>query len=154
MGINIAKLQVTSPDFSFDERMPEIHAYEQGNRAPELVVGGVPTDAVELALICHDPDAPLPQGFTHWLLYGIPAASTVRIAGGDSSGFSAGVNGFGERGYGGPRPPPGHGMHHYYFWVYALDIHVEGTPSREEFLKRYASHILEQNRLVGRYQTA
>lgn len=30
-----------------------------------------------------------------------------------------------EPGYKGPAPPPGHGTHHYYFWVYALDQDLE-----------------------------
>ena len=47
---------------------------------------------------------------------------------------------------------PGHGEHHYYFWVYALDTTVEGTPTREEFLQKYAGNIIEQNRIVGIYE--
>jgi len=54
--------------------------------------------------------------------------------------------------YYGPQPPAGHGEHHYYFWVYALDTKVEGTPNREEFLQKYAGNIIEQNRIVGIYQ--
>jgi phosphatidylethanolamine-binding protein (PEBP) family uncharacterized protein len=56
------------------------------------------------------------------------------------------------RQYYGPQPPPGHGDHHYYFWVYALDTNVEGTPTREEFLQKYAGNIIEQNRIVGIYR--
>jgi hypothetical protein len=69
-----------------------------------------------------------------------------------SAAFHAGPNDFGEVGYGGPQPPQGHGPHHYYFWVYALDRRVDGTPSRQEFLETYGHNILEQNRVVGVYQ--
>ncbi|MFX0543136.1 hypothetical protein ACEWPM_015570 [Roseovarius sp. S4756] len=54
--------------------------------------------------------------------------------------------------YYGPQPPEGHGKHHYYFWVYALNTTVEGTPTREEFLDKYADNIIEQNRIVGLYE--
>jgi Raf kinase inhibitor-like YbhB/YbcL family protein len=114
----------------------------------EIRIRGVPNGTVELALICHVPDAPLPFGFAHWLLYGIPPETVVL---GENAGndFSPGPNDFGEPGYGGPRTPPGHGPHHYYFWGYVLDTKVDGTSSRTEFLQRYSDHMLEQNRIVG-----
>ncbi|TGV86592.1 YbhB/YbcL family Raf kinase inhibitor-like protein, partial [Mesorhizobium sp. M2D.F.Ca.ET.145.01.1.1] len=33
-----------------------------------------------------------------------------------------------------------------------LDTHVEGSPTREEFLQKYAGNIIEQNRIVGIYE--
>jgi hypothetical protein len=74
------------------------------------------------------------------------------IAEGDAEAFRAGRNDFGNPGYGGPQPPGGHGPHHYYFWVYALDTQVDGTPGRNQFLEQYGTNIIEQNRLVGIYE--
>jgi hypothetical protein len=68
------------------------------------------------------------------------------------STYRPGPNGAGTLGYVGPQPPAGHGPHHYYFWVYALDTKVDGTPTREEFLSTYGPHIVEQNRLVGSFE--
>ena len=151
MGLNIKDLAVSTPAFETGGRMADRHANDRGNDQPELRISGVPEDAVELAVICHDPDAPLPFGFTHWLLYGVPPdTTTIAENGGDA--YRSGPNDFGDVGYGGPQPPTGHGVHHYYFWVYALDTRVEGTPGREEFLRRYADHIVEQNRVVGVYE--
>ena len=48
-------------------------------------------------------------------------------------------------------PPGGHGTHHYYFWVFALDRAVEGAPSRREFIDTYGDAIIEQNRVIGTY---
>ena len=151
MGLNIRDLSISSPAFESGGRMEDRFANDKGNDQPELHIDGVPEDTRELAIICHDPDAPLPFGFTHWLLYGIPPDTTV-IAENGAESFRTGNNGFGKPGYGGPQPPRGHGPHHYYFWVYALDVRVEGAPSRNEFLGRYGDHILEQNRLVGVYE--
>jgi hypothetical protein len=150
MGLTIRDLAVSSPTFANGGRIPDRCAFDKGNEPPEIRVTGVPDDAVELALVCHDPDAPLARGFTHWLLYGISPETAV-IDEATAAAFRAGVNDFGTPGYGGPQPPAGHGDHHYYFWVYALDTRVEGTPGREAFLARYADHIVEQNRLVGLY---
>lgn len=147
MPLNIADLRIGSPDFEPRTRLADEFTADGGNVTPRLEITGVPAEAVELALIVHDPDAPLPLGFTHWLVYGLPANDgTVGVHG---ENVRVGANSAGKAEYMGPRPPAGHGEHHYFFTVYALDHHVEGTPSREEFLEGYAHAILEQNRVVG-----
>lgn len=151
MAVNIQDLKISSRDFPANGPMDDRHANDRENQSPTLVIEGVPEGTVELAIICHDPDAPLPQGFTHWLLYGVPA--DVGEIGPDADDrYRPGTSNFGQVGYGGPQPPAGHGEHHYYFWVYALSRPVDGTPSREEFLNQYADAILEQNRVKGVYQ--
>lgn len=151
MALNIKDLTIMSPDIGVDGRLADRHAKDGENQPPTLRISGVPDGTAELAVICHDPDAPLPRGFTHWTLYGIPADTTELGAGADAT-FRPGPNDFGGQGYGGPKPPSGHGVHHYYFWVYALSRTVDGAPSRPEFLDRYADAIIEQNRVVGTYE--
>jgi Raf kinase inhibitor-like YbhB/YbcL family protein len=151
MGLNIKDLRISSPAFQNGGRLEDKCAMEKGNASPPLRISGVPKGAVELALICHDPDAPLPRGYTHWTLYGIPAEATELGSDADEK-FSPGPNSNGNYCYDGPQPPHGHGPHHYYFWLYALDKPVTGTPTRAEFLDQYGEHIIEQNRLVGVYE--
>lgn len=142
------KLKITSTSFPNLSRIPNKYTADGGNVEPGLVVGGVPAGTVELAIIAHDPDAPLPHGFTHWTLYGLPPETTeVRTHLG-----RVGPRSFGA-GYSGPQPPPGHGTHHYYFWVYALSRKVEGEPTREEFLAMHENSILEQARIVATYSS-
>jgi Raf kinase inhibitor-like YbhB/YbcL family protein len=150
VGLNIKDLAIASPDVEQLGRLDDRFTYDKGNEPVRLTISGVPEGTAELTVICHDPDAPLPHGFTHWLLYGIPADTTDLGADADQA-YRAGTNDFGDTGYGGPLPPGGHGDHHYYFWVYALSRPVEGTPSRLEFLERYGDAIIEQNRLVATY---
>ncbi|GAA3895433.1 hypothetical protein GCM10022381_41190 [Leifsonia kafniensis] len=116
---------------------------------PALDISGAPEGTVEFALILNDPDAPLPHGFTHWVVYGIPADATSLDL--EAPGVRMGPNGLGEAGWSGPQPPFGHGQHHYYFSLYALGAAVEGTPAREEFLATYADSIIEQARYVGHF---
>jgi Raf kinase inhibitor-like YbhB/YbcL family protein len=139
--------ELTSPDISGGERIGEEFAGQEGARTPRMVVSGVPDGAVELALICHDPDAPMPHGFTHWTLYGLDAVDGEIGA----SAGRAGPNDDGGSGYVGPFPPHGHGDHHYFFWVYALSRAVDGEPTRDEFLDRYDDAVVGQARLVGTY---
>lgn len=145
---SIGALTVTSPDLSPEAPVPEVFTGYREDRVPRIRVSGVPAGAVELALVCHDPDAPLARGFTHWTVYGIPPEDGVEVGPDASDRFRVGPNGLGQHAWTGPRPPAGHGLHHYFFWVYALTRPVEGAPSREEFLARYADDILEQGRLV------
>ena len=151
MGLNIQDLAISSREFIDRGPLEDRHANDLENEAPGLLIDGVPDEAVELAIICHDPDAPLPDGFTHWTLYGIPADVTELSPDADAD-YRPGPNDFGGTGYGGPQPPEGHGPHNYYFWVYALSSKVEGAPSRREFLDKYADAIVEQNRTVGVYE--
>lgn len=153
MGLNIEDLAITSPAFGPDERIPDVHTTNGADVSPPLEWSGVPEGTRQLALICHDPDAPLPHGFTHWVVYGIPADVTEIPEGGGGK-FTEGANDFGNQGYGGPAPPPGHGVHHYYFWLYALDTELDQGPglSRAELLDAIEDHVIEQNRIVGTYE--
>ena len=147
MPLNIADLAVSSPDIEAHGPIDPRHSADGDNLAPRLHVTGVPDGAAELAIVLHDPDAPLPHGFTHWTVYGVPAVEGEV----DLSAARVGPNGIGQQAYSGPQPPAGHGVHHYYTWVYALDTRVDGEPSREDFLARYGDHVLEQNRLVATF---
>lgn len=147
--VQVADLAISSRSFQRDQPIPREHAPAGMNAKPILEIGGVPDGTVELAVICHDPDAPMPHGFTHWTLYGLPA-NTHEV--GQQEVGREGPNSLGETGYTGPNPPPGHGLHRYYFWVYALDTAVNGTPTREEFLNSYGTNVVEQNRVVGTYE--
>jgi phosphatidylethanolamine-binding protein (PEBP) family uncharacterized protein len=51
-------------------------------------------------------------------------------------------------------PPPGHGPHHYYFWLYALgsDVALEPGIDRRQLLQYIEDHVVEQARIVGTYE--
>jgi Raf kinase inhibitor-like YbhB/YbcL family protein len=149
--LNIADLKLKSPAFKHHERIPDQHTTEGDDVSPPLERSGVPGDTKAFAIIVHDPDAPLVDGFTHWVAYGIPGDATgVPEGGGDTV---AGINSFGNSGYNGPAPPPDHGGHHYYFWVYALDEDLDLEPGldRRALTDRIEDHVIEQARLVGTY---
>ena len=150
----IADLEVTSPDLPADGRFPDRFTAYHDDLTPRIVVRGAPEGTVELALICHDPDAPRAHGFTHWAVYGVPPQDPVEVGPDTVTAFRVGPNGRGEPRWMGPRPPAGHGTHRYYFWAYALSRPVEGAPSREEFLALHGDDIIEQNRMVVVYDRA
>jgi hypothetical protein len=154
MPLNLGDLRIKSSAFASLGRIPRRNAGDGDDLSPQLEWAGAPSGTREFALVCHDPDAPLIHGFTHWVLYGIPSTTTRLPEGQKPSAFIAGVNSAGKTGYTGPYPPNGHGPHHYYFWVYALDgaLGLKAGLSMEQLLNAIDGHVLEQARTVGLYE--
>lgn len=156
MGFALSDMQVTTPAFEPHGAIPARHSGEGDDLSPALCWTGAPAGTKAYAVICHDPDAPLvtpgTYGFVHWVLYDLPG-SIDGLDEGTSAG-TAGVNDFGNSGYGGPMPPEGHGLHHYYFWVLALDRSLDLAPGLTmwQFLEQAEPHILGMNRLIGTYK--
>jgi Raf kinase inhibitor-like YbhB/YbcL family protein len=150
--LNVADLKISSPAFSGHKRIPESHTGDGEDVSPALDWSGVPEGTKSFAIVVHDPDAPLVEGFTHWVAYGIPGDATGVPEGADE--VVHGTNSFGNTGYNGPAPPPGHGPHHYYFWVYALDSEPDLEPGldRRALLERIEDHVIEQARVIGTYE--
>ena len=69
----------------------------------------------------HDPDAPMPGGFYHWVVYNIPAGTHALVGDAKLSPAQLGSTSAGKPGYYGPCPPPGP-AHHYTITLYALDL--------------------------------
>lgn len=154
MSLKLGNLRVASTAFKPSGRIPKNYAGDGDNLSPPLEWSGVPRTTRQFALVCHDPDAPLPLGFTHWVVYGIPESVTRLAEGQKPEAFIPGVNDARRQGYTGPYPPTGHGVHHYYFWVYALGEAMTLKPdlNRSQLLEAISGHIIEQARLVGIYE--
>jgi len=153
MPLKMGQMRLRSRAFDAHGLIPTRHSAYADNIAPALEWLDAPKAAKSFALICHDPDAPLPRGYTHWVLYNIAAGTDSLPEGGDGP-FTSGMNSAGKPGYSGPMPPPAHGPHHYYFWLYALDTDVKLKPGldREACLAAIEDHVIEQSRLVGLYE--
>ncbi len=155
MKMHLGTLSIRSSAFTHGGRIPVRHTADGEGVSPPLVWSGAPQGTRELALICHDPDAPMTHGFTHWVLYGIPSGTTeLAEAGGQA--FTDGVNETGSPGWMPPSPPPGHGDHFYYFHLFALDarLGLDAGMSRSMLLDQIDDHVIEQARVVGLYSRA
>src|SRR5437763_10139922 len=127
--LNVADLRLRSPGFQGHKSIPQRHAGDGEDVAPALEWSGVPEGTKAFAIVVHDPDAPLIDGFTHWVVYGIPAEVRSLPEGGGTE-YVQGSNGMGKPGWMPAAPPPGHGTHHYFFHLYA----VGGSPDLPEGL--------------------
>jgi hypothetical protein len=111
----------------------------------------VPDGTSALALIVDDPDAP-GGTFTHWLAWGIDPGSD-----GLGEGEAAPVEGrndFGQTGYRGPCPPPGHGPHRYFFRLHALaeELELQPAATRDEVESALSARSQAMAELMGTYE--
>ncbi len=156
MGFALSDMQLTSSAFGIGDAIPSKHTGEGVDMSPALEWSNVPDGINSFAIICHDPDAPLvtpgQYGYVHWVLYNIPG--DVRSLEEGLEIGTKGVNDFGNVGYGGPMPPNGHGVHHYFFWLLALKNtpQLESGLSMWNLLERIEQNVVAMNRLVGTYQ--
>jgi Raf kinase inhibitor-like YbhB/YbcL family protein len=145
-------IQVTSTAFEHGAAMPKKYTGEGEDVSPPLAWDGVPDETKELVLICDDPDA-LKRRWVHWVAYGIPAHWTY-LPEDAKQGFLQGRNSWPKKGYGGPMPPKGHGVHRYHFTLFALDTELGLEPGRgrDELLSAMSGHILAEGELIGTYE--
>ena len=151
-----AAFAVSSPAFTNGGNIPAKFTCDAGQTSPSpaLTWSDPPAGTKSFVLIMDDPDVPMPNGFTHWVLADIPA-STKGLPEGVQVG-SVGVSansGFRRPGYGGPCPPTG--AHHYHFKLSALDVDSIGVAqgaSRADVEKAMAGHVLATTETVGLYQ--
>lgn len=159
MGFALSDIQLTSTAFKQGGSIPAKHSHEGADISPALAWSNAPDGTQAFAVICHDPDAPLVSpagtyGYVHWVLYNIPG-STTNLAEGNRE-FTHGTSDFGTQAYGGPMPPNGHGQHHYYFWILALNKQTDLPAGLTlwQLLEHIEPHLIGMNRLVGIYQRA
>ena len=121
---------LTSTDITDGGVLPDAQVQAKGNTSPHLKWSGAPEGTKSFAITCYDPDAPTGSGFWHWTVANIPAEVSEIPAGGPlPSGAVEGRTDFGESGFGGAAPPPGHGPHRYIFTVFAVDTdRLDVTP--------------------------
>ena len=162
-GEDPVKMSLTSSVFREGERIPKEYTGEGVDKSPPLAWSGALEGAKSFALICDDPDAPSEGPWVHWVIYNIPAKTASLPAGvppepqlKDPKGAMQGKNSWpsGQTiGYRGPLPPPGHGVHHYHFVLYALDEMIDAKPGIEKkvLLKAVAGHVVGKAELIGTY---
>jgi Raf kinase inhibitor-like YbhB/YbcL family protein len=126
------------------------------NISPSLAWSGAPAAARSFALTVFDPDAH-GTGWWHWVVFDIPASATALPKGAGSGGATMptgtiqGTNDFGDSAYGGACPPPGSGLHHYEFTLWALDtptIPFDATVTGGKIGPWLQSHAIAKAQLI------
>jgi Raf kinase inhibitor-like YbhB/YbcL family protein len=157
-------LQITSSAFMEGHPIPKKYSGEGADISPPLSWSGVPQNTKELVLICDDPDAPTNEPWVHWVIYKIPVTTTrlpesvprrarLKTPPGALQGKNSWPDGD-NVGYRGPLPPPSHGVHHYYFKLYAVEAHMVAEPAlgKTAILSEIEGHVLAEAMLMGTYE--
>ena len=153
---------VTSDAFTDGGPLPRRYAKEGDNVSPPLRFANLPPGTREVVVLCEDPDAPMPHPYLHWLAYRIEPGTT-ELPEGITQGAEVAEpmpharqakNANGHLGYDGPAPPPGHGVHHYHFQVFALDQtpNLTSDADLKALETAMAGHVLASGELVATYQ--
>ncbi len=157
------RVPIESTSFRPAHRIPDTFSAYGDGRSPELHWAGVPPNTESLVLLVEDPDAPQATPWVHWVLYNLPAtvdrvpeavATKSRLD--ELGGAMQGRSSAGEIGYYGPRPPKGHGTHHYHFELFALDSRLDLQPGadRDGVVRAMRGHVLACGELVGTYEAS
>jgi len=155
LGTANASVRVESPAFGYGGRIPPAYTCSASDISPPIIIENVPQNAVSIALIMFDPDAPR-KVFYHWLLYSVKPRPRIEIGAAVPKSTVTdvglqGVNDFGSIGYGGPCPPPGE-QHRYVILVLALDIDIDRPGlSAKELLNIVRGHVLAYGYTYGVY---
>jgi Raf kinase inhibitor-like YbhB/YbcL family protein len=149
----VPEISVQSVAFEAGGALPISCTVDGVGAPPAIRFAGPPSDAKSIVVICEDPDAPRDEPFVHWLVYGIPG-NARSVDAQTQHDYVVGKNSKAELGYTPAAPPPGHGVHHYHFQVFALDIRLElaAGAEREALLKAMAGHVLSWGEIVGTYE--
>lgn len=156
-------MKLRCPAFEDGARIPERHTADGADVSPHLTWSDLPEGTEELALVVDDPDAPRPEPWVHWVVYGIDPTCDELPEGIRRTPrpevpveVVQGTNSFGDDavGYRGPAPPPGHGLHHYRFILYALSEPLGLSPgaTKADLLEAMEGRVLGTAVLTGLYE--
>lgn len=127
------------------------------DNSPEFTINNLSSRAVTLLLILEDLSHPI-KGFTHWIIWDIPAANKIPKAippGKTIPSLSGAVQGigYGFHRYAGPKPPRGT-SHQYCFSIYSLDcrLNLKASTTKRNVLRRADGHILQRGCLYGYFE--
>jgi hypothetical protein len=162
----VPSFTLESDDISHDETLPQPHVSGMmgaggEDASPHLRWSEAPEGTQSYAVTVYDPDAPTASGFWHWAAFNIPADVTELPRNASKDGLPGDAvqlrNDAGQPGYVGAAPPPGHGPHHYWVVVHAvdvpsLDVPEEGTPAYLGF--NLFSHTLGRATLVPVFEVS
>jgi Raf kinase inhibitor-like YbhB/YbcL family protein len=128
------------------------------NISPQVSINDAPANAKSLAIAFID-HHPVARNWVHWLVVNIPPGTASIHEGASLTAMPAGavelVNTYGRKGYGGPQPPRGTGVHQYELNVYALSDTLK-TGDREysekEFLDLVKNKVLAKASISGGFE--
>lgn len=130
--------------------------------SPKISWTGAPPETAAYTVLFHDPDPVLQRKATddvmHWMIFDIPGTATglsENVAkGAELPDGSKQLAGFAGNGYMGPCAPPGHGIHHYTFEIWALSekLGLPATATRQQVMAAMDGKVLTKGVYAGMFE--
>ncbi len=161
LGGHFETLDLTSPAFAHEARLPPRFTADGEGVSPPLVWSEPPVGTERMVLIVEDADAPTPQPLVHAIIWGLEAdagrlaeGAIVADDAGDAAGRDVGRNSYLREGWLPPDPPSGHGEHRYAFQLFAIGAgagDAGATPGRSAVIEAITGHVVAAGLLIGTY---
>jgi Raf kinase inhibitor-like YbhB/YbcL family protein len=159
LGAGVPTIELMSPAFANEGRLPPRFTADGEGVSPPLVWGAPPQGTAAMALLVEDADAPAAQPLVHAVVWGLPADAGrleegAIVADGAGGTVDVGRNSFRREGWLPPDPPTGHGSHRYAFQLFALGPGAGepgADPGRAALLDAIRGHVIAAGLLVGTY---
>jgi Raf kinase inhibitor-like YbhB/YbcL family protein len=149
-------MELFSAGFQMEGPIPTRFTCEGENISPEFSWSDVPLGTGSFVLKFQDPNAPRLGGFTHWVMFNIPA-NVKRID--ENIPHKAWIPRLGSQarnsaeqiGYMGPCPYAG--FHRYFAWLYALrgELNLQPGVSYQLVMADMQGLVIAQAELIGVY---
>lgn len=161
--MQIQKFTLSSPAFENLKAIPSKYANTGvlggKNISIPLVWKEAPRGTKSFAITIVDLH-PIADNWIHWLVINIPGKVTSLQEGGSTTrampvGSLELNNTFGKKGYGGPQPPKGSGLHKYEITIYALNterLTLNPHTSLARFTKVINGKVLASATIIGVFE--
>ena len=151
--MGIEALNITCQGIDSSGKFKDKHTGRGEDVSPELVIEGLSPKVQTLVVVLEDMSHPI-KGFTHWIIWNIPAASVIPegIPAGEiapSLGDAVQGKAYGMHRYAEPKPSKG-ASHEYAFTVYAVDCKLDlpASARKRKVLKAAEGHILQCGSII------
>ena len=128
------------------------------NLSPHVLIEDIPATTQSIAIVFVDRHS-MARNWIHWMAINLPPSAAVIAEGASGSGMPGGTveleNTFGFRGYGGPQPPRGSGIHTYELTAYCLSGEIKpvsARPSEKEFIGMAQGMIIARARISAGFE--
>ena len=151
-------LEITSPAFQSGAMLPKLYTGDGEDISPALLLHGLCSETVSLAVVLVDLDVPFFRNYSHWLLWNLPPTKEIpsHIPHGSSTiGGAVQGRAYGKNRYRGPYPPAFlKKPHRYVFHVYALNcfLTLDASAGRSTLLRAMKGHILQEGQISCIYR--
>ncbi|MDD3302579.1 MAG: YbhB/YbcL family Raf kinase inhibitor-like protein [Candidatus Gracilibacteria bacterium] len=153
------ELFISSSNFEDNSFISSDFTCDGYDKIPSFVIEKLPIETKSIVLIVDDPDAPKGT-WVHFVAFDIDNRGQTSLSLFTDNidnyyGFKRGKNSSNELFWHGPCPPKGHGVHRYFFKVYALNIDKVDLSEgiyKDELLNYIKDNIIGYGQIIAKYE--